>query len=108
MCQFEYQISPSAESAISKSKTSSTCLIEISKELISNANRHGGATKFWLNSYLDQNGDLSILAGNNGKAISESASGGLGYEMISQLTRNWLIGNSGAGNFSATLPLPRS
>lgn len=108
VCDFEYDLAISAEKAIAQSQTSITCLIEITKELVSNASRHGGATKFWLNSYLDQNGDLSIVAGNNGKLMPESASGGLGYEMISQLTRNWLIGNSGAGNFSATLPLPRS
>lgn len=108
VCHFEYQLSPSAEFAISKSKTSNTCLIEISKELISNANRHGKATKFWLNCYLDQNGDLSIVAGNNGKTMSGSASSGLGYEMISQLTRDWRMGGSDASSFSATLALPRS
>ena len=107
VCDFEYQLSPSAEAALEKSKTSTTCLVEIVKELISNANRHGGASKFWLNAYLDSNGDLSVVAGDNGKLIPANAAGGLGYEMISQLTRNLKLGNSSSSHFSATLPMPR-
>lgn len=107
VCEFEYQLSPSAELAISKNTISNTCLIEITKELISNANRHGGATKFWLNAHLDPQGDLSIVAGNNGKTLARSSTGGLGQEMITQLTRNWKIDGSNYRSFSATLPLAR-
>ena len=108
VCEFEYLLAPSAELAISKNTISNTCLIEITKELISNANRHGGATKFWLNAHLDPQGDLSIVAGNNGKTLARSSTGGLGQEMITQLTRNWKIDGSGYRSFSATLPLARN
>ena len=108
VCDFEYQIAPSAEAALAKSQTSTTCLVEVAKELVSNANRHGGANKFWINCYLNADGDLSIVAGNNGKAVPAGASGGLGYEMISQLTKDWSLAGGVSNNFTATLPLPRN
>lgn len=107
VCNFEYQISPSAELALSNSTTSATCFIEIVKELISNANRHGGATKFWLNAYLNNTGDLEIVAGNNGKPVGTTATSGMGFEMISTLTRNWSFEQVHSTGFSATMPMPR-
>lgn len=107
VCDFEYQIAPSAEAALAKSQTSTTCLVEIIKELVSNANRHGGANKFWINCYLNPEGDLSIVAGNNGKIVPAGAAGGFGYEMISQLTKDWSLAGGVSNNFTATLPIPR-
>lgn len=108
VCDFEYQISPSAEKRLENSQTSATCLVEIAKELISNASRHGGASKFWLNAYLDSNGDISLVAGNNGKPGERAYSSGLGHEMISQLTRDWSASGRNYNHFNATLPLPRN
>ncbi len=108
VCDVEYQIAPSAQQALEKSKTSTTCLIEILKELVSNASRHGGASKFWLNAYLNSKGDLSIVAGNNGKVMSGELSTGLGFEMITKLTKNWSLTGTTSGSFSAILPMPRN
>lgn len=107
VCDFEYQIAPSAEAALARSQTSTTCLVEIAKELISNANRHGGANKFWINCHLNSEGDLSIVAGNNGKVVPAGAAGGMGYEMLSQLTKEWVLAGGVSNHFTATLPLPR-
>jgi signal transduction histidine kinase len=107
VCDFEYQISPSAISALASSQTSTICLVEITKELISNAKRHGEATKFWLNAHLDQNGDLAVVAGNNGNSKSAAENSGLGMEMISQLTRSWKFTGSDFTNFTTVLPMPR-
>lgn len=108
VCEFEFQIAPSVDAALSRNLTSTTCLVEIAKELVSNANRHGGASKFWLNAYLRADGDLEIVAGNNGKPVSSSSGNGLGYEMISQLTKNWSLGGGTTNSFSAVLPMPRN
>jgi len=107
VCDFEYQISPSAISALASSQTSTICLVEITKELISNAKRHGEATKFWLNAHLDQNGDLAVIAGNNGNSKSSTENSGLGMEMISQLTRSWKFTGPDFTNFTTVLPMPR-
>lgn len=107
VCDFDYQISPSAELALSKNETAVTCLIEITKELISNANRHGDANKFWLNAFLNQDGDMSIVAGNNGRLVEGGAGAGLGFEMISQLTKDWSPVGGSSTSFSGTLPMPR-
>jgi hypothetical protein len=107
VCDFEYQISPSAISALASSQTSTICLVEITKELISNAKRHGEATKFWLNAHLDQNGDLAVIAGNNGNRKSSTENSGLGMEMISQLTRSWKFTGPDFTNFTTVLPMPR-
>ncbi len=106
VCSFSYQISSSAEKSLNQSPTSTICFIEILKELISNASRHGGATKFWLNAYLNPEGDLEMIAGNNGKPVPNDISAGLGFQMITDLTKDWEIDRKAAG-FSATLPMPR-
>lgn len=107
VCSFSYQISSSAEKSLNQSPTSTICFIEILKELVSNASRHGGATKFWLNAYLNPEGDLEMIAGNNGKPVPSDISAGLGFQMITDLTRDWEIDRKAAG-FSATLPMPRT
>lgn len=107
VCSFSYQISFSAEKSLNQSATSTICFIEILKELVSNASRHGGATKFWLNAYLNPEGDLEMIAGNNGKPVPNDISAGLGFQMITDLTRDWEIDRKAAG-FSATLPMPRT
>ena len=106
VCSFSYQLSPSAEQALNQSPTSTICFIEILKELVSNASRHGGATKFWLNAYLNSDSDLEMIAGNNGKPVPSDISAGLGFQMITDLTKDWEIDRKAAG-FSATLPMPR-
>ncbi len=106
VCSFSYQISSSAEKSLNQSPTSTICFIEILKELVSNASRHGGATKFWLNAYLNPEGDLEMIAGNNGKPVPTDISAGLGFQMITDLTKDWEIDRKAAG-FSATLPMPR-
>ena len=106
VCNFTYQISASALHALSQSPTSTICFIEILKELVSNASRHGGATKFWLNAYLNAEGDLAMIAGNNGKPVPSDISAGLGFQMITDLTKDWEIDRKAAG-FSATLPMPK-
>ena len=107
VCSFSYQISSSAEKSLNQSPTSTICFIEILKELVSNASRHGGATKFWINAYLNPEGDLEMIAGNNGKPVPSDISAGLGFQMITDLTRDWEIDRKAAG-FSATLPMPRT
>lgn len=108
VCEFDYQISPSVVEALSRSSTATTCFVEIIKELISNANRHGSATKFWLNAYLNKDGDLDIVAGNNGKPMGGAVSSGLGLQMISVLTKRWIFERDKATGFFAVLPLPRT
>lgn len=106
VCKFEYQISPSAEQALDQHATSATCFIEIVKELVSNASRHGSATKFWLNAYLNSEGEMEIITGNNGRPIPNDISPGLGFQMISELTKEWKIDRKASG-FSAILPMPK-
>lgn len=106
VCKFEFQIAPSAELALDQHATSVTCFIEIVKELVSNASRHGGATKFWLNAYLNSNGEMEIITGNNGRPIPNDISPGLGFQMISELTKEWRIDRKTSG-FSAILPIPK-
>lgn len=107
VCEFEFVLSPSAEISLAASKSSVTCLVEISKELVSNAHRHGGASKIWINAYLDSEGDLAIVSGNNGREMKLNGPSGLGFEMISKLTKDHNWGFSGRNTFTATLPMPR-
>jgi hypothetical protein len=57
---------------------------------------------------LNNDADLEMVAGNNGKPLSNEAAAGLGFQMISELTKKWRFEREKATGFSAVLPLPRS
>jgi 16S rRNA G966 N2-methylase RsmD len=44
----------------------------------------------------------------NGKMMSGELSTGLGFEMITKLTKNWSLTGTASGSFSAILPMPRN
>lgn len=76
-------------------ETSRICSIEIVKEIVGNAFRHGQATKidFKIEIVKDR---IQIQATNNGSPVTESTIG-LGTDLLNELTESWSIANESEG-----------
>ncbi len=76
-------------------ETSRICSIEIVKEIVGNAFRHGQATKveFKIEIAKDR---VQIQARNNGTPVTESTIG-LGTDLLNELTESWSIANESGG-----------
>jgi two-component sensor histidine kinase len=67
---------------------SAHCINEIVKECVSNAIRHGQASKVTVSLFDSQDGSISILVANNGDANLSSAQG-VGSQMLDEVTMSW-------------------
>jgi hypothetical protein len=76
-------------------ETSRICTIEIVKELVGNAFRHGQATKINFKIQISKD-RLQIHATNNGTPVTESTIG-LGTDLLNELTESWSIANDADG-----------
>ncbi|NBU23177.1 MAG: hypothetical protein EBS38_04605 [Actinobacteria bacterium] len=76
-------------------ETSRICTIEIVKEIVGNAFRHGKATKIEFKIEFE-NGVVLIVAKNNGSAVTEKTKG-LGTDLLNELTAAWSISNVRGG-----------
>ncbi len=76
-------------------ETSRICTIEIVKEIVGNAFRHGQATKIKFEIQISKD-RLQIHAKNNGTPVTESTIG-LGTDLLNELTESWSIANEADG-----------
>lgn len=76
-------------------ETSRICTIEIVKEIVGNAFRHGQATKINFKIQISKD-RLQIHATNNGTPVTESTIG-LGTDLLNELTESWSIANEADG-----------
>lgn len=107
VCDFEYRLAPSVVKLLDETEVQGTCLVEISKELVNNASRHGGATKIWLKAFPTSMGDIEVIAGNNGKPFPSHAAAGTGMVLFAELTKDFNFEKQKLGGFQATIPMPR-
>lgn len=105
ICQIRFEVSDQTRSRLDLNESGRTCFIELSKELIGNAYRHGKAKTIWISGYLDSHGDIRVISSNDGEKIDASATPGLGFAMFDELTSSWAIENHPDQRFVATIPL---
>jgi two-component sensor histidine kinase len=79
--------------------------MEIAKELVSNAYRHGKASKVWISVYLTEAGTAKLIMTNNGLSIPADFEPGLGFAMFDELTSDWEIDRTEQSRFIASIPL---
>jgi len=105
VCAVTQSTSAEAEALLDSSSETSTCVAEIAKELVSNAFRHGNATKVHISISVGSPGDLLIESTNNGSAVEEGRISGIGSEMFVELTSSWNWSNTADGpRFTAVVP----
>ncbi len=79
------------------------CTIELVKEIVGNAFRHGKASEIHFEISLQGN-NLQIKARNNGAKVTQ-ATEGLGSDLLNELSSNWSIKNVKGGVLvAATIP----
>jgi signal transduction histidine kinase len=105
LCEVAFEIPEPAVERLDGNEAGRTCLMEISKEWVSNAYRHGKASKVWISVYLTEEGDLKLIMTNNGHQIPADSEPGLGFAMFDELTSEWEIDRSPQSRFTATIPL---
>lgn len=106
VCEVTHRTSPEADLLLAKSTPTATCVAEIAKELVSNAFRHGKATRVEIEISLASPEDLLITSTNNGDLINEERIEGIGSEMFEELTGSWGWTNTLNGpQFQAVIPV---
>ncbi|MEN9608437.1 MAG: hypothetical protein RLZZ06_368 [Actinomycetota bacterium] len=93
ICDIDYQISERAKRALARNLDSAFCVNEIVKEAVSNAVRHGEASKASVK--IDRIADdlLNVTVTNNGTPVDfESDSAGIGSSMLDEICLDWQLG----------------
>ncbi len=105
VCEIRIQYEPDLLEAVDE--TSRICTVEIVKEIVGNAFRHGAATKINIQIEIEDQ-RVKVLAINNGDPVTESTVG-LGTELLTELTESWSITNENEGvAVRAVIPFRRS
>jgi signal transduction histidine kinase len=106
VCKVKHTVTPEAEALLNSSSATSTCVAEISKELVSNAFRHGKASEVSILISTDTPQDLRVVSTNNGLSVDTDQLHGIGSEMFDELTTEWSWKNTSKGpRFTATVPV---
>jgi signal transduction histidine kinase len=72
-------------------------VIEIVREAISNAVKHGNSTKIRIDLAVDLDANLRIEVLNNGLTFTKPKTPGFGLVVFEELSRKWNIANTGEG-----------
>lgn len=108
ICQVSWQIGERANRVLNRDNAVRICVNEIVKEAISNAVRHGDATKASVEINRSNDEVMEILVRNNGRAPLARASKGVGSQMYDELTLNWTLTHNralGTVDLKALLPI---
>ena len=109
VCEVTHTTSPEADLLLEASGATATCVAEIAKELVSNAFRHGKATRVEIEISLASPEDVLITSTNNGELIQEDRVEGIGSEMFGELAASWSWSNTLNGpRFTAVIPVATS
>jgi len=92
---------------LNSAQTTSSIIIEVVREAVSNAIRHGDATKIGIDiSYIESQSDIHITVTNNGTLLSTETTTGIGTKLLTDMTLEWFRENQAQGVvLSAIVPL---
>ncbi|WP_280797636.1 hypothetical protein [Aurantimicrobium minutum] len=87
--------------------TTSSIVIELVRESVSNAIRHGDAQHIWIEANLnDSRNDVVISVSNDGLQVSHNALPGIGTSLLTSMSLSWSRVNTEVGvTLTATIPL---
>lgn len=85
----------------------SVCANEIIKEAVSNAVKHGKASKLTIDFVAEQPGFVEIIVADNGKGISNKAKPGIGSQLLDEIAFPWCLerGAEGGTILRARIPV---
>jgi hypothetical protein len=91
-CAIQFELPEDLEHRLRESPNSALAVgvAEVSREAIGNAVRHGNATNIDLQFALDDHDIIHVEISNNGAAIPDDASPGLGSELLDDVCLDWV------------------
>jgi hypothetical protein len=94
---------------LESAQTTSSIVIEVVREAVSNAIRHGDATKIDIDVKYDQlQADIHITVKNNGKLLAAETTTGIGTKLLTDMTLEWSRENQPEGvELRAVVPLEK-
>ena len=103
-CEISFNDADSLIELISDDPVVTSALIEVVREAVGNAIRHGNATSIEVTIAHRETNLIGLKIADNGSGIAVTAVPGIGNQLFSSLTYDWTIGTSPAGTvFTADL-----
>jgi two-component sensor histidine kinase len=96
--------------ALREAQTTSSIVIEVIREAVSNAIRHGDATRITISvALVEPHSDVHISVTNNGAPLTKDTTSGIGSRLLQDMTLSWSRQNlAGSVVLSAIVPLHTS
>jgi signal transduction histidine kinase len=91
VCDVKVSVSERANRALRRNRETMFGFNEIMREAVSNAVRHGAATHITMEIDRIDDEVLDFVASNDGTLVSTADGGGLGSQMMNELTTEWSI-----------------
>jgi hypothetical protein len=86
----KWQVQPEALEALRRNPATSECLAEVLREAVSNASKHGKATKVEIAVNIEDS-TISMHAKDNGTSINTGKTQGLGTELLDDVCSSWSL-----------------
>lgn len=96
-CPLDVTASAATRARLQRDPTASSAVIEILREGMSNAVRHGSATRVSVDLALTDTGLLAIRIADNGVGLAAAAPTGLGSTLMDQVCHRWERTDTGHG-----------
>jgi signal transduction histidine kinase len=91
ICEIHFDISPEVIQRLDASESGRACFVELAKELVSNAYRHGKAGNVWISLIEDEQSNLKLSSRNDGFAFPKNFEPSIGFQMFDELTQSWTV-----------------
>ena len=86
----KWQFAPNALEALRKNPATSECLAEVLREAVSNASKHGKASRVEIAVNIEDS-ELVLEAKDNGSFITTGKNQGLGTELLDDVCSSWSL-----------------
>jgi len=87
----KWQVAPQALEALRKNPATSECLAEVLREAVSNASKHGKASRMEI-AVIIEDSTLVLQATDNGSSLKTGKTQGLGTELLDDVCSSWSLG----------------
>jgi signal transduction histidine kinase len=87
----KWQVAPQALEALRKNPATSECLAEVLREAVSNASKHGKASRMEI-AVIIEDSTLVLQAIDNGSSLKTGKTQGLGTELLDDVCSSWSLG----------------
>jgi signal transduction histidine kinase len=108
ICEVNIQLTPDLERRIQADSSASRVALDIAQEAISNAVRHGGASKAHVAVECSGESEITLTVRNDGKPAPHKIKVGLGTNLLEECTLSWSrISDALGTTLTCRLPVSR-